>query len=231
MKSKFKIIFILAVIAAFFLTACTPGQNSDSTEELNAQIEDLNARIQELTEENQELTAQLNRQTDTSSNVIITAINTMKLLKNKEMAKLADLVHPQKGLRFSPYFFVDVENDKVFSAQQVAELNEDTTVYTWGIYDGIGEPIELTFNDYYEEFVYDEDFIDPHIIGNNTVIGRGNTIDNVTEAYPDGTFIEFHFTGFEEGYDGMDWRSLRLVFEQAEGQWYLVGIIHGQWTI
>src|SRR5690606_35053552 len=133
-----------------------------------------NACIQELTEENQELTAQLNRQTDTSSNVIITAINTMKLLKNKEMAKLADLVHPQKGLRFSPYFFVDVENDKVFSAQQVAELNEDTTVYTWGIYDGIGEPIELTFNDYYEEFVYDEDFIDPHIIGNNTVIGRGN---------------------------------------------------------
>jgi hypothetical protein len=29
----------------------------------------------------------------------------------------------------------------------------------------------------------------------------------------------------------MDWRSLRLFLEQKDGTWYLVGIVHGQWTI
>lgn len=231
MKNKFKIVLSLAVIAAFAITACAPGQNSHSTEELKAQIETLNGQIKELTEKNQELTEQLSSRTGVSPNVLITALNAMELLKNKNMAGLANLVHPEKGLRFSPYFYVDVQNDKVFDAQQVAGLDRDATIYTWGIYDGIGEPIDLTFNDYYDKFVYDEDFINPHLIGNNTPIGSGNTVDNVSAAYPDGTFIEFHFTGFEPGNDGMDWRSLRLVFEQDEGQWYLVGIIHGQWTI
>ncbi|NLN06239.1 MAG: hypothetical protein GX167_01285 [Firmicutes bacterium] len=228
---KNKIVIVISLVIALSLTACTSSQNTDSTEELKAKIETLNDRIKDLEEENQALKAQLSNQTGDSSNLLITALNTMELLKNTDMAELADIVHPEKGLRFSPYFFVDLQNDKVFNAQQVARLNEDTTVYTWGIYDGIGEPIELTFNDYYDKFVYDQDFLNPHLIGNNTPIGSGNTVDNVAEAYPDGTFIEFHFTGFEPGYDGIDWRSLRLVFEQNEGKWYLVGIIHGQWTI
>ena len=53
MKNKFKIVLSLAVIAAFAITACAPGQNSHSTEELKAQIETLNGQIKELTEKNQ----------------------------------------------------------------------------------------------------------------------------------------------------------------------------------
>ena len=69
------------------------------------------------------------------------------------------------------------------------------------------------------------------MIGNNTAIGSGNIIDNVPTEYPDGEFVEFHFTGFDSQYEGMDWRSLRLVFEEHAGAWHLVGIVHGQWTI
>jgi hypothetical protein len=88
-----------------------------------------------------------------------------------------------------------------------------------------------TFADYYGEFVYDVDFENSHIIGNNTVIKSGNTINNILEAYPAGAFVEFHYKGFEPQYEGMDWKSLRLVFEQNGGVWYLVGITHDQWTI
>jgi len=28
----------------------------------------------------------------------------------------------------------------------------------------------------------------------------------------------------------MDWKSLRLVFEQYDGSWKLVGIINNEWT-
>jgi hypothetical protein len=29
----------------------------------------------------------------------------------------------------------------------------------------------------------------------------------------------------------MDWVSLRLVFLQEDGTWFLVGVVHDQWTI
>jgi (p)ppGpp synthase/HD superfamily hydrolase len=43
--------------------------------------------------------------------------------------------------------------------------------------------------------------------------------------------VEYHFSGFDPKYEGMDWRSLRLVFEEKDNIWHLVGIIHDQWTI
>jgi hypothetical protein len=51
------------------------------------------------------------------------------------------------------------------------------------------------------------------------------------EVYPDATVVEFHFPGFEEKYEGMDWKSLRVVVEKLDNKWYVVGIIHDQWTI
>ncbi|HHX74691.1 MAG TPA: hypothetical protein GX699_07290, partial [Firmicutes bacterium] len=99
MKNKIVIVISLVILAVLSLTACTSSQNSDPTENLTAQIETLNARIKDLEEENQALKAQLSNQTEDSSNLLITALKTMELLKNKEMAKLADMVHPQKGLR------------------------------------------------------------------------------------------------------------------------------------
>ena len=101
----------------------------------------------------------------------------------------------------------------------------------WGHYDGSGEPIELNFNDYYERFIYDADFANPQVIGNDVAVSYGNAIDNTKEIYPNSHFIELHFKGLDPKYEGMDWRSLKLVFEQEDGKWYLVAIVHGEWTI
>jgi len=50
-------------------------------------------------------------------------------------------------------------------------------------------------------------------------------------AYPTASFVEFHFTGFDPQYGGIDWSSLRLVFENVGGNWLLIGIVHDGWTI
>jgi hypothetical protein len=42
--------------------------------------------------------------------------------------------------------------------------------------------------------------------------------------------VEYYFPGFDPQYGGMDWRSLKLVFSQADGSWNLAGIIHDEWT-
>lgn len=155
----------------------------------------------------------------------------VKALKEKDMEKLSLLVHPVKGVLFSPYSNIELDKHRVFTKEQIKGLLESDEVYYWGEYDGSGEPIELTFKQYYEKFIYDHDFANAEKVAYNEILQSGNTIVNISDVYPNAKFIDYYFSGFNPGYDGMDWVSLRLVFEKYDGQWYLVCIAHGQWTI
>ncbi len=157
--------------------------------------------------------------------------DTLKALRDRDMERLSSIVHPDKKLRFSPYTYVDAEKTLTFSAEEIKTLMNSDKVYIWGSYDGIGDPIRLTFKDYLKAFVYDQDFLNAEEVGYNRYIGRGNTINNIFEVYPEGKLLEYHFSGFNPEYDGLDWESLKLVFEEKDGTWYLVCIVHDQWTI
>lgn len=152
-------------------------------------------------------------------------------LKNYDMEKLSELVHPDKGVRFTPYGYIEVDRDILFSSDKIRNIGKDNTKYVWGYYDGIGDPIELTFSDYYKRFIYDADFINAEEIGYNRVIGTGNSINNSLEVYKDAIIVEYHFPGIDPKYEGFDWRSLRIAFEKMNDSWYIVGIIHDEWTI
>jgi hypothetical protein len=155
----------------------------------------------------------------------------IEILKNKDLEQLAEFVHPNKGVRISPYGYVNVQNDIVLKPMDLNGKFDDDTVYLWGSYDGSGEPIELTFGEYYDKFVYDKDFANSEKFILNEILGTGNTLININEVYPNAEFAEYHFSGFNPEYEGMDWVSLRLVFEKYNDGWVLVGIIHDQWTI
>ncbi|MFO7635934.1 MAG: hypothetical protein R6W96_01335 [Clostridia bacterium] len=217
-------LLVFTILGAGF-TGCQsqpPAENdSGKIAELEQTITQLEAQIKTLTAEALE----------PETNLIIIANRIVEHLKDKDMEGVASYVHPGKGLRFSRYGYISIENDPLVEIHLIPGLFQDTTVYPWGNYDGIGDPIELTFSDYYEKFIYDVDFLHPHLIGNNVQVGHGNSLNNVQEAYPDAVFIEFHFSGFDPEYGGMDWRSLRLVFENHAGNWKLVCILHDQWTI
>jgi len=157
------------------------------------------------------------------------AAEVLSALEQADQDALADLVHPTKGVRFSPYSYVQIGEDLVFTADELRNLDPDE-VRTWGNYDGSGMPIELSFREYLHKFAYRPQYKETDQISFNEPIGSGNTINNVSEAYPDGVFVEYHHPGTEE-YSGMDWYSLRLVFEQMDGKWYLVGVVNDQWTI
>lgn len=60
------------------------------------------------------------------------------------------------------------------------------------------------------------------------MLHAGNTKVNVFEVYPTAILAEFHFCN-SNGL--LNWRSLRLVFEPRGDLWFLVGIVHDQWTI
>ncbi len=156
-----------------------------------------------------------------------TANQTIAALKTRDFDTLQTLIHPEKGVRFSPYATVDTKNDVVLMPFELDNFESKL----WGNYDGIGTPIILTLNEYFDKFVYSADFMNASEIKKNEIIGSGNSLNNLQTVYENANFIEYHFSGFDPEVFGMDWQSLRLVFEEYEGKVKLIGIIHDQWTI
>lgn len=164
----------------------------------------------------------------------VRARQVMLALKSRNFARLSALVHPRKGLRFSPYHSVNLERggDLVFTRSQVKSLLGNRKRYHWGDEDGSGDPIRLTYASYHRKFVYDHDYLKAkQITFNSEHLSSGNLINNLRESYPSSIIVEYHFPGFAEKYGGMDWKSVWLVFEPEGSQWYLVGLAHGEWTI
>ncbi|MFU8827714.1 MAG: hypothetical protein ACNA70_09545 [Brevefilum sp.] len=159
-----------------------------------------------------------------------TANEVINALAARDLEKVAEFVHPMKGVRFSPYTYVE-DDHLVFMPEDLPGLVGSDQVYLWGAYDGTGDPIELTFDGYYERFLYSADFANPEAMAVDEELGWSSMINNIAEFYPGASFVEYHFSGFNPDYGGMDWVSLRLVFIQEDGVWFLVGMVNDQWTI
>lgn len=157
--------------------------------------------------------------------------NILQNLKERNIEKLFNNVHNSLGLRFSPYINIDTINGQKIIKENILELYKSNKLYTWGIYDGSGEPIKLSFNEYANKFVYDKDFLNAEQISINKFISNSNIKNNVQDIFPNCNFVEFYFDGFDKKYEGMDWESLILVFKTENNKPFLVAIVHSQWTI
>ena len=248
MKRKHLILTIMALVLSLFLVACDEGGKSPKPSEIEDAKKPKESKNTEASKdeqmisddsEEQELRKKLEKiekknksgsNTNQETNLVCESLEVLELIKDKDFEELSNHIHPEKGVRFSPYFFVDPANHQVLTAEEVESLGENNAMFDWGTFDGTGDTINLDFNGYYERFIFDHDYTNAHLIGNNVAVGVGNIMDNVSIEYPDGEFIEYHFKGFDQQYEGMDWRSLRLVFEESNGTLYLVGIVHEEWT-
>lgn len=171
-------------------------------------------------------------QNDTSllnfSNSVLSSI------KESGHKSLGKFIHPDLGIRFSPYGYIDTINDLHFtleSYEKEVKMNGGNYKKKWGYFDGSGEPINLSYIEYFKRFVYDVDFINAPEISINEFKSGGNSQNNLTTIYENCEFVEYYFPGIDPKYDGMDWRTLRLVFKKSNGSYYLTGVIHDQWTI
>lgn len=158
------------------------------------------------------------------------ATEILTTLKAKDYKAFLAYFHPTDSVLFSPYGFIDTKSSKKLTKAAFAKLIEERGSVNWGNYDGSGETIRLTAQKYIEKFVYNADYLHAEKTSYNQIIGKGNTLNNLSEIYPQHPFIEYYFSGFDTKYEGMDWTSLRLVFRQYQNNYYLVAVIHDQWT-
>ncbi len=150
-------------------------------------------------------------------------------LKNKDYPALQKAVHPQKGLLFSPYGFIDTSSAIRLPGAAIGRFLSRDTVQKqlWGFQDGSGDSLLLTAPAYLRRYVYDRDFAGSDSVLLNKMPLRGNSLNNLKDVFPDAEVVEI----FDPGTDEMDWRVLRLVFQTFEGRPYLVAIVHDEWTI
>ncbi|MCD9853549.1 hypothetical protein LUD75_02440 [Epilithonimonas sp. JDS] len=152
----------------------------------------------------------------------------VELLKNKDYAKLSKYIHSEKGIHFSMYSFVS-DKDKSFSKTDFENYVDSDEKFTFGHKDGSGAIYIVSIKDYLEDWVFKKDFSKSKINYNNFE-GKGNSLNNVKEKYPDAVTVENYLAGTVE-YSYMDWNSLILVFEKVDNQYYLVSICNNQWTV
>lgn len=158
------------------------------------------------------------------------AAHIQKALATGHFDEIIDDIHPTLGVRFSMYAYVQPQKDKVFSRSQFAQyLKESKIRFTWGERDGVGDLLVIPLPQYLNDWVNAKTFDNAEVFVNEFK-GSGNSINNIKKIHPNADIVEFYYKGSEE-YSGIDWRALRLVFENYQGKRYLVAIVNDQWTV
>ena len=158
------------------------------------------------------------------------ALRIQRALANDDFARITNDIHPTRGVRFSMYAYVRPETDKVFSREQFAQYLQQSKVrFTWGEKDGTGDLLVTPLPTYLDTWI-DASKFNNASISINEFQHSGNMINNLKKIYPNSDVVEFYYKGSEQ-YSGMDWRILRLVFDEYQGKRYLVAIVNEQWTV
>jgi hypothetical protein len=155
----------------------------------------------------------------------------LSALKSRDSTAIAGAAHPTKGVRFTAYAYVQPAVDVTLTAAQLTNAFADPTKRRWGTTDGKGDPIVLTFAEYHGQYIYTRDFATSSRTAYNRTIGGGNSPDNTSDVYPNAILFEAFDPGPDPQLTDVQWQCLRLLFEREQGRWYLVAVVHGQWTI
>ncbi len=153
----------------------------------------------------------------------------LSALSSGDPQAVAQYIHPEKGITFSMYGFIDPVVAKHFTKDEFVQYADTPVKFTWGTLDGTGEPYIRSIGTYLKEWAYVRNFESGSLHINNFK-GSGNSINNLQKQFPAADFTENYIPGSEE-YSGMDWHALRLVFEQYEGSYFLTAVMNDRWTI
>lgn len=134
------------------------------------------------------------------------------------------------SILFSPYTFLEKDELQRFSLDDLAQ--KQLVEYRWGVYDGSGEPIDLSVKAYFEKFVFNFDYTANTVkttVYEGLIPSRGNELNNINQQFPNTKTVEFYHP--PTSYGDLDWNCLLLIIDSQQGKFKLRAIVHNQWTI
>lgn len=153
------------------------------------------------------------------------ARHTIHLLAQHNFAQVADEIHPKKGLLLAPSPHIDVTEyaPQIVTKLEFRSLLTNSGTRIWGNQGYTSAPLELSGKDFWEKHMWSTGV-------NTTLKGKIDEVlhtdmnpmairEIIAKTFPGAHFVEYVGTG--------DW-SVRLIFVQEQGQWYLVGIMRDE---
>jgi hypothetical protein len=147
-------------------------------------------------------------------------------LSSMELNTLSEYILEDNGLIISSYRGGQYN----FTKQFIKNFTKtDKTIFHFGTYDGSGEDIDLTLNEYIQKCVYTADFLNTKPIDIINAIQSGKTFvsndyDNILIEHPNCFIKSFHCAK-----DG--WEILDIVLIEYKDKWYIAEIRQRSWTI
>ncbi|MDX1652192.1 MAG: hypothetical protein R3277_06855 [Brumimicrobium sp.] len=206
------------ILALMILMACHPSDETALEEEPERDTVIVKENIEYL---EQELIGE--------KDAVTFAKHIVKLLKEGHMVALE--VGSASSVYFSPYSYVDTAHVQEVQSIRFTQLYTGDEKLIWGVYDGTGDPIKMTFKEYLNRFALDFDPLAEGVqVSKDTIpSSRGNSLNNVREVFPKSTVIEFYKPASDPS--GMNWRSLMMVLLEKDGKYRLKALVHSEWTI
>ena len=213
-RSAFFIGFFVVVVAMIFI-------NKDTREEFFSVIESLN------------YTGPIHQGFDMQKYTLKESADiVLEKIMDYKFDEIIDYID-KDWVYFLPYPYIsDLEKNILFTTGELLNIWSSNAQYLRGYWDGSGEEIFLSFRNYYDRFIGDNNYLQAfEIFTGQQVTSRGNTLNNLTNSFYKPEIIEYHFPFLDPQYEWLDWRSLYLVFVSYNWQRYLKLISHGEWTI
>ncbi|MBK8902351.1 MAG: SH3 domain-containing protein [Anaerolineaceae bacterium] len=141
---------------------------------------------------------------------------------NQDDAALAQLIHPERGLRVRLLWYeaeTNLDNNNLLS---------DPTSYNWGSAAGSGEAILGTPAQVLLPRLQTDFLAATEMACNEIFHGPTTGFVVLPDAYAPLNFISFYRPGTNE-FDGLNWGTWVVGVEQWQGQYYLSTLVHYQW--
>ncbi len=145
---------------------------------------------------------------------------------NRDNALLAQLIHPERGLRIHTYWW---NPGVLVDGEERERLFTSRASYDWGIEDGSGFPIVGSFADVILPDL-ERDLLPATERGCHEILhGATAGLVQLPDGYEQAPYVSLYRPASDEG--GFDWGAWVLGVEWWNGRYYLSYLVHFQWEI
>ncbi len=130
------------------------------------------------------------------------------------------------GLTLSPETFVADDSVVLTNADLVEPGSGDLE---WGSEPGTGDPIVMSIQEFIDQLAGSPALTSTEVVGYDVTVGSGTTINNLADRFPGAAVVEYHYEG-TAFYGGLDWASVRFVYDVTFPNPVLLAIVQDAWA-
>lgn len=145
----------------------------------------------------------------------------------KDGSSLAQLIHPERGLRLHHAWW---NPEVLITREEARQIFTSSDSFDWGMQDGSGDPIVGSFSDKILPLLQEDLLAATETACDEILHGSTAGIVRLPDGYDAVHFYSLYRPGTEE-FAGMNWGAWVVGIEQWQGDYFISFLVHFQWEI